>query len=251
MRRLLYVLIVVAMLVIPASTAFAKEPPQADQISDGWWILGELWNTPDYGDPMFDVWAPFERVDAFLQRPSTCDIWNEDLGICECPAYDFVNDVCLVGFKLWPLESQAPINGTWWADLPASQERRMSYAEDYFFADIFGGYYAEFMLPRDEVWYPCSFPLKWKCNFITPTGVEFHSPAVMAYECWMEGLNQVCLAWPWRVDSSVNVCGQLGMPCDTISPLNINIYNSENIFPYGFQYQLEIDGMFWKVTDIP
>jgi hypothetical protein len=210
------------MLVIPAGTAFAKEKPE--QIPDGWWILGELWDTPDYGNPAFDVWAPFERVDAYLQRPST-----------------------LAG---WPL-TQAPINGTWWATLDASMERRMSYAEDYFYADQFGGYFAEFMLPRDEVWYPCSFPLKWKCNFSTANGVEYHSPAVMAYECWMEGLNLVCLAWPWRVDLAVNACGQEGQPCDTISPLNVNIYNTYNMFPYGFQYELEIDGMFWKLSDIP
>jgi hypothetical protein len=211
MRRLLYVLLVVAMLVIPAGTAFAKEKPE--QIPDGWWLLGELWDTPDYGNPAFDVWAPFERVDAYLQRPST-----------------------LAG---WPL-TQAPIMGTWWATLDASQERRMSYAEDYFYADMFGGYFAEFMLPRDEVWFPCSFPLKWKCNFITPNGTEYHSPAAMAYECWMEGLNLVCLDWPWAV-----------APYDTISPLNVNIYNTYNMFPYGFQYELEIAGMFWKLSDIP
>jgi len=145
MRRLLYFVAIVAMLAIPASTAFADAPDaQVEQIPDGWWLLGELWWTPDYGDTAFDVWAPFERVDAYMWRPST-----------------------LGG---WPL-TQAPIMGTWWATLPGSDYRRMSYAEDYFYADMFGGYYAEFMLPRDEVWFPCSFPLKWKCNFATPTGI--------------------------------------------------------------------------------
>jgi hypothetical protein len=212
MRRLLYAVLVAAMLVIPA-TAFADEP-QMEQIPDGWWILGELWDTPDYGNPGFDVWAPFERVDAYMWQPST------------------------IG-GVWPL-TQAPIMGTWWLEIGASDYRRMSYAEDYWYADMFGGYYAEFMLPRDEVWFPCSFPLKWKCNFITPTGVVYHSPAAMAYECWFEGLNLVCLDWPWAV-----------APYDTIAPVVIDIGNFENIFPYGFEYELEIAGMFWKMSDIP
>lgn len=213
MRRLLYAVIIVAMLAIPAGSAFA-DAPKMEQIPDGWWLLGELWWTPDYGDPAFDVWAPYERVDAYMWQPST-------LG------------------GVWPL-TQAPIMGTWWAEIGASDYRRMSYAEDYFYADMFGGYYAEFMLPRDEVWFPCSFPLKWKCNFATPTGIEYHSPAAMAYECWWEGLNLVCLDWPWAV-----------APYDTIAPVVIDIANFENMFPYGFEYELEIAGMFWKLSDIP
>jgi hypothetical protein len=235
MRRLLYAVLVAAMLVIPA-TAFADEPDAlvVPPIPDGWWILGELWDTPDYGNPGFDVWAPFERVDAYMWSPST-----------------------LAG---WPL-TQAPIMGDWWLPIGASDYRRMSYAEDYWYADMFGGYYAEFMLPRDEVWYPCSFPLKWKCNFITPTGVEYHSPAVMAYECWFEGLNLVCLTWPWSItpgsqcrkpeDNDANAIQDPGNPCDTIAPVVIDIGNFENTFPYGFEYELEIDGMFWKLSDIP
>jgi hypothetical protein len=213
MRRLLYFMVIVAMLAIPASATFADEPT-VEQIPDGWWILGEIWNTPDYGDPAFAVWAPYERVDAYMWRPST-----------------------LAG---WPL-TQAPIMGTWWLPTDYSDYRRMSYAEDYFYADMFGGYYAEFMLPRDEVWFPCSYPLKWKCNFVTGPGVtEYHSPAAMAYECWWEGLNLVCLDWPWAV-----------APYDTISPVVIDIANFENPFPYGFEYELEIAGYFWKVSDIP
>jgi hypothetical protein len=237
MRRVLYFVLIVAMLAIPASTAFAGEK---EQIPDGWWLLGELWWTPDYGDIAFDVWAPFERVDAYMWRPPTCDVWDYDFGYCVCADYDFVAETCVNQFlSVWPL-TQAPIMGTWWMSQPGSDYRRMSYAEDYFLADMFGGYYAEFMLPRDEVWFPCSFPLKWKCNFITPTGIEYHSPAAMAYECWMEGLNLVCLDWPWAV-----------APYDTIAPVVIDIFNSENMFPYGFEYELEIAGMFWKLSDIP
>ena len=262
MRRLLYVVLVAAMLVIPA-TAFAGEPDHlvVPPIPDGWWLLGELWWTPDYGNPAFDVWAPYERVDAYMWRPSTCDVWDYDLGICLCADYDFVADVCVNATAMWPL-IQGTIMGDWWMTLPESDYRRMSYAEDYWYADMFGGYYAEFMLPRDEVWYPCSFPLKWKCNFLLPSWeIEYHSPAVMAYECWFEGLNLVCLDWPWAVfpgsgcpkpnDESANAIQDPGNPCDTIAPAVIDIGNFENTFPYGFQYELEIAGMFWKYSDIP
>ena len=213
MKRVLYTFLVIAMLAVPMGTAFADEPQVIEQIPDGWWLLGELWWTPD-ALAATPLWGPFERVDAYMWQPST------------------------VG-GVWPL-TQAPIMGTWWLQIGESDYRRMSYAEDYFYADMFGGYYAEFMLPRDEVWFPCSFPLKWKCNFATPTGIEYHSPAAMAYECWWEGLNLVCLDWPWAV-----------APYDTIAPVVIDIANFENMFPYGFEYELEIAGMFWKLSDIP
>jgi hypothetical protein len=215
MRRVLYALIVVVMLVIPAGSAFAAAPANVGQpIHDGWWILGEIWWTPDFvaSDP---VWMPGERVDAYMTRPST-----------------------LLG---WPL-TQAPIMGTWWMTLPASEQRRMSYAEDWLYANVWGGYYAEFMLPRDEVWFPCSYPLKWKCNYeVAPGVIEYHSPAVMAYECaWLNPYDFVCLDWPWPV-----------APYDTISPVVIDIFNSEAPYPWGYEFQLEIAGYFWKFSDIP
>jgi hypothetical protein len=210
MRRLVFAAVLIAMLVVPASVL--AEEPQLAPVPDGWWILGEVWWTPD--EVATDLmWAPFERVDAFMTRPST-----------------------LGG---WPL-TQAPIMGTWWWTGPASEQRRMSYAEDWKFANMFGGYYAEFMLPRDEVWFPCSYPLKWKCNYVLGDfSIEYHSPAAMAYECrWLNEITLVCLDWPWIV-----------APYDTISPVVIDIFNSESPFPMGYQYELEIAGYFWKYSD--
>jgi hypothetical protein len=50
----------------------------------------------------------------------------------------------------------------------------------------------------------------------------------------------VCLDWPWAV-----------APYDTISPVVIDIFNSENPFPWGYEFELEIAGYFWKFSDIP
>jgi len=214
MKRVLYILVLVAMLAVPFGTALADEPQVVEQIPDGWWVLGELWTTPD-ALAATPLWSPFEPVDAYMTRPST-----------------------LAG---WPL-TQAPILGTWWLTMPASEQRRMSYAEDYFFANWFGGYYAEFMLPRDEVWFPCDWPLQWQCNYLVdPFTIEYHSPAVMVYECLpTDPFNVICLDWPWAVD-----------PHDTISPVVIDIFNTQAQYPWGVEYELEIAGMFWKFSDIP
>ncbi|MEJ2207802.1 MAG: hypothetical protein P8129_02050 [Anaerolineae bacterium] len=222
MRKALYIIVLLAMLAIPFTSAFADEPQTVEQIPDGWWLLGELWTTPA-GLAATPLWSPFEPVDAYMYRPSTL---GPDPNV-----YDAV----------WPL-TQAPILGTWWMEMGASEQRRMSYAEDYFFANAFGGYYAEFMLPRDEVWFPCSFPLKWKCNYvIDPFTIEYHSPAAMAYECQnLDPFTTVCLDWPWAV-----------APYDTISPVTIDVFNTNAPFPWGVQYELEIAGMFWKFSDIP
>jgi hypothetical protein len=213
MKRVLYTLILIAMLAVPG-TALAEKPQVVEQIQDGWWLLGEIWWTPD-ALATSALWGPFERVDAYMTRPST-----------------------MLG---WPL-TQAPIMGTWWLTMGPSEQRRMSYAEDYFYANWWGGYYAEFMLPRDEVWFPCDWPLQWQCNYLVdPFTIEYHSPAAMAYECqFIDPFNLICLDWPWAV-----------APYDTISPVVIDIFNTEAPFPWGVQYELEIAGMFWKFSDIP
>lgn len=227
MRRAFYVLLLIALLAIPASSAFA-EPEIVQQIPDGVWLLGELWWTPvemSFPAPggTFPVgWMPGERVDAWMWRPPTVDI---------------------AGNPVWPL-TQAPISGSWWMPTLSSEQRRMSYAEDWLIANDFGGYYAEFLLPRDEVWFPCGFPLKWQCNYIVPVAggvvLEWHSPAIMAYECaFIDPFTLACLNWPWAVE-----------PMDTISPVVIDVFNSESPFPYGYEFELEIAGMFWKFSDI-
>jgi len=194
MRRVLFVTVVLAVLFSFAGSAFAAEPQRVDANYIG--QLGEVWFH------YYPGYASFERVDAFMYSPST-----------------------LAG---WPL-ADAPVVGTWWAAIGASEMRRQSWPA-YQFADEFGFYFTAFMLPRDEAWYPCSFPLKWKCNFvIDPFTVEYHSPATQPFEAG--------LVWPWAVN-----------PMDTVSPVEIWLvgYETGNTWVVPF----EITGYFWKWSDI-
>jgi hypothetical protein len=236
MRRILYAAILLAVLLIPAANVSAEPDQVCDYEGanwDGWWLLGEIWWTPDWlGDPeWWDVdcwnWAPGERVDTWMTRPAAW--WPGG----------------------WPLD-QPPIMGGWWMDAPESDQRRMSYefsGDDYKFANMWGGYYAQFMLPRDEVWFPCSYPYKWQCNYHpAPYTYEFHSPAVMAYECYYAFPNWICLDWPWFYDDGFNLWQEA--PYDTISPAVIDIFNTESPWPYGYHFELEIAGYFWKWSDL-
>ena len=193
MRRVLFTTVaLVILLSLFATSAFAGEPQRTDSFIGQ---LGEVWYHyyPDY--------VPFERVDAYMYRPST------EAG--------------------WPL-IDPPYAGTWWWTGGDSEVRRQSWPT-WQFADEFGYYFTMFMLPRDEVWYPCSFPLKWKCNYIIdPYTVEYHSPATQPFEAG--------LVWPWA-----------GNPMDTISPVEIWLMGESGS---GWILQFEITGYYWKWTDI-
>jgi hypothetical protein len=226
-----YVLIVLAMLVVPASGVFATEPQAVEQIPGGDWYLGEL--VPI----LTDGWAPFERVDAWLTRPAA--------------TYP----------DGWPLVTQPPIVGPtgnwWWWTGPASEQRRWSFAETegtpFETSDMFGIWGAVLMLPRDEVWYPCSFPLKWKCNYYVNGEYFLHSPQTLNFApsfCDENGQNcfpfPVALRyWPW-----MDLFGAAADPKDTISPLWIDIQNY-GAPPMGYQFEVVITGYDWKWSDIP
>jgi hypothetical protein len=209
MRRVLF-LILALVLLMPAGAAFADAPaglsPQVpDQAAPA--LLGEVWFFLGTG------YYPFERVDVYLYAPSTLAGWPYTTG---------------------------PDFGTYFMPIGESEMRRQSYAEDFLYADEFGYYYAEFLLPRDEAWYPCSFPLKWKCNYTLAGGaVEYHSPAAMAYEC--EGI--LCLTWPYAVD-----------PMDTVAPMEawmIGEYALSTAPSPVYVFPFEVLGMYWKFSDIP
>lgn len=227
MRRVLFLTLIVALL-IPAGSVFAA--PQ--QIADGVYILGEIWETPDemFGAP---IWEPGERVDAYLTRPSTLLADNPDTF-----GWPFTWGVSIWQGTGVPWETVIP----WFPNLPASEQRRMSYAEDWLYASQWGGYYAEFLLPRDEVWFPCSFPLKWKCDFeIAPDVWETHSPqlvvvdpALAAEVLTLPAPYDFILGWP---------------PFDTVSPMVIDILDAEG--EVGVQFELEIVGYAWYASDIP
>jgi hypothetical protein len=207
MRRVLFAAIVLVLLFGSFSTAFAAEPQQIDDVT-----LGEVW----WFYFNFPTLAPGSRVDAYLYRPSTLFGW---------PTVDFWGNP-------WP--TVGPAYGTWFKDEPMSQQRRMSYAEDWLYTDVWGWYYAEFMMPRDEVWFPCSFPFKWKCNYvIDPWTIEYHSPVDLDAEPGMY--------WPW-LDFSI-----LADPQDTVSPLEVLLIGED-----GFTYNIpfEVVGYYWKWTDI-
>lgn len=194
MKRVMFLTLVVVLLGT-ASTAFAAEPQrvgtQPPEVT-----LGDVWAF------YFPFGTPGIPVDAYLYRPST-----------------------LAG---WPFVDP-PSFGTWWWTGGDSEQRRQSWPA-YQNADMFGWYYAEFMMPRDEVWFPCGFPLKWRCNYvIDPWTVEYHSPANMVYEPG--------LFWPWLAD-----------PMDTVSPLEVYLIDATGA---GYIIPFEVTGMYWKWTDIP
>jgi len=220
MRRVLYLLLIVAMLAVPASSVFAAEPeleqvPVTEQL-----YLGELLLIYTEG------WNSFERVDAWLYRPST-----------------------LLG---WPLTTVVPGDGptgnpAWWWLGPDSEQRRWSFSETqgtvFETADLFGVWAVILMLPRDEVWYPCSFPLKWKCNYYLGSGVyEVHSPQIVNFLGFPIGLRY----WPW-----IDVFGAAGDPQDTVSPLEIDVINYDFFAPAGIQFEAVVGGYDWKWSDIP
>jgi hypothetical protein len=233
MRRVLYITILLALLAIPAGNAFAQDgicPFGPEPNPDGVWILGEIWWTPDWmGDPNFvdpDCWnwGAGDRVDTWMTRYST------EAG--------------------WPW-AWGPVFGTWWWEGGASEQRRMSYeftGDDYKYANAFGGYYSQFMLPRDEVWFPCSYPYKWKCNYQLALGVwEIHSPAVLVTDFC---IGAACMnPWPWFVYSEGDdMYYQLFNP-DTVSPVQIDIFDPSES-PQGYSFELEIAGYFWKLSDL-
>jgi hypothetical protein len=199
MKRVLFATVVLVILLGSFSSAFAAEPEQAPGVR-----LGDIaiFNV-DFGLPFIDV-------DAYAYRPST------------------------VGG--WPFAG-GPTFGSWWWEGPASSQRRQSWPA-YQMTDEWGFYYAEFMLPRDEVWYPCGFPLQWKCNYIVDAfgTIEWHSPYEMVYEC--RPINPFvveCLDWPWAVD-----------PQDTVSPLQVWLIDQ---FGLALIFDFEVLGMYWKFSD--
>jgi len=199
MRKVLFASVALVMLLsLFVGSAVAAEPKRADQLIQA--QLGEVWGF------YFGGFLPFERVDAWMYRPST-----------------------LAG---WPFVDP-PVAGTWWWTGGESQVRRQSWPT-WQFADMFGYYFTMFMLPRDEVWFPCSYPFKWKCNYIIdPYTIEWHSPATQPFELGMY--------WPWLdYDAAAN-------PMDTVSPLEVWLVGETG---FGWIIEFEVTGYYWKWTDI-
>jgi len=211
MRRVLFATMALIILLGTFGTAFAAEPQQEPVAQ-----LGEVWWFYGTG------FLPGERVDMYLYRPST-----------------------LAG---WPFAG-GPYWGTWWWTGPDSEMRRQSWPA-WQYADVFGTYYAEFMLPRDEVWYPCSYPYKWNCNYVIYPGDPFNPPIVEWHSPAYQGNFEFGLAWPWWVwwmDPTDPMAWDLANPMDTVSPLEAYMIGETG---YGFIFSMEVDGYFWKWSDL-
>lgn len=250
MRRVLFGTVVLMMLLGIASVAFAQGPPLAPTYGDyDEDILGEVWS---YNYPGF---VPGERVDVYLFRPGTA-WWNPLTAEWDDEGWPLVDENGPVAAPLW---------GTWWwgkgepgdlegdndAYMPwpenpavgqwnSSDMRRMNLTNEaavFLYADEFGWYYAQFMHSRDEVWYPCSFPLKWKCNYwLDPFTFVYHSPVAFVPEIpWL-------MPWPWALE-----------PEDTVSPLEAHIYGEFWIYGLSPWYiePYEVTGYTWKLSDLP
>jgi len=221
MRRVLFLTIVLVLLLGTVGTASAQTVGDYDETA-----LGDIW--PYY------AWTgePGAAVDIKLYRPST------EAG--------------------WPLP-EGPYAGTGFAVIGDSEWRRQSYPA-YQFADELGYYFAEFMFPRDEAWYPCGYPYRWKCNFPHPEEgyVEFHSPVAQRLVdpntgeilfSWFEGF----LLWPYfdsiYYEATDDFAGAwaLANPMDTVAPLWAGIFVDDVLIhtePY------EVLGYFWKISDL-
>lgn len=275
MRRVLFMTVLVAMLLGTASVAWADWP------EDGPWTSGGAASIVGGYDPdtLGMVWTynyggfyPGEEVNVWLYRNRTAT-WSPTTQLWTSLAWPLDSDPVAAGV-------QGPKWGTWWwgssgagnvnnymeaPDFPAiaqgnaSAYRRQNLSakcvpllpglpcEDpiYINADQFGWYYAKFMHSRDEVWYPCSFPYKWKCNYATsPTTVVFHSPYNVVYDCI--GPFQ-CLTWPW--DTAL-IAGDES-PQDTVGPLTAHIQGAGYFFgsPYYVE-PYEVLGYSWKWSDV-
>lgn len=219
MKRALFILTILALL-LPL-TAFAEGPQEGDYQAvaaetpqQNFFILGEQIEFAFFVIDPFGFPIPDFPVDIRLYRPST------EFG--------------------WPL-FQAQTPGTGYLIVGESEMRRQSWPA-YQATNEFGLYYAKFMLPRDNVWYPCGYPCRWECDFYDPftDTWERHSPLVVvdlykSFEDWLFAP----LYWPWIA------------PADTVHPMEAWAFEGGTWYVLGGGvWELEIDGYFWKTSDL-
>jgi hypothetical protein len=206
---------------------------------------------PD-GDP-----AVFWPVDVYLWRPPTY-LFCQDLDLAPAAREwvlfygwpfqgnakmdkNFVGSGLLTGAgSEWDFDSWYQL--TW--DNPDGP-RRQSWPK-YQSTDSVGFYYAKFMLPRDEVWYPCSYPGKWDCNFYDPwtDTWEFHSPWLRAdkYPASAPPFASELfpLYWPYKWDSLYGWTGDLPWTA-----------GYDEAIPYPQWAEIPIGSGFWYYLVLP
>lgn len=245
MKRLFVIVAVLVVALMVASPAFAANPPQKPDgvASQGYTAFAPAWDPFEF-DPAytilgtvwdFEFWmtdpdgflAPNMPVDVYLWRPPTVDI---------------------LGNAVWPL-AMAQTAGTWFLPTVSSEVRRQSWPAFQGTNEV-GYYYSEFMLPRDEVWYPCSYPCKWNCNFWDPIQnvAVYHSPALIV-PIYRQPIDEFWylfypLYWPYDL-----------MPEDTVHPLTAWAFIGDGPAGAGSwienaYWEFEIGGYFWSTRDL-
>lgn len=204
--------------------------------------------------------AIFWPIDMYLWRPPTrylCYDFDEEEWIWpgdpDHPNADF-------GYY-WPFVWNAQSDDTWFRktwDNPDGA-RRQSWPT-FQTTDEYGFYTGRFMLPRDEVWYPCGYPCNWECNFYNANTdtYTFHSPEEIFFVYPEDAAAfdplQFPLYWPWQWDVNYGWVADAD-PADTVAPLTLwlveGMYDTYIDFtdsPAWGEY--EITGYFWKTSDM-
>jgi hypothetical protein len=258
-KKLFAVLSLVVLMSLLVPSAFAAEPMEPSIGTEvywaGWWMLGEVFIDyvpafdPVTGDSVFGPWLLNWPIDVWLYRPDTNPFFD--------PIFD----------AEW-----AALPGPWWVKAEEESALRRQSWPAYQTSDMFGGYYFKFMLPRDEVWYPCGYPCRWKCNTYVgaPLGMwtDFHSPYVLWFsypDFWT--MDHMPLFWPWDLDWWAPGLGWINpygpppffeyydypiwmdaTPFDTVHPLEMWIAEAID-GKVMYIYELGILGYQWKTSD--
>jgi hypothetical protein len=257
-RKLFAVLSLVVLLSLVTTSVFAAEP-EAPAIGTeyywrGWGLLGEQFTIIE---PAFDpitgdsVNGPFLLnwpVDVWLYRPDTDP---------------FV--------PMFPAE-WAALPGPWWVKAEGESSLRRQSWPRFQGSDSYGWYYAKFMVPRENTWYPCGFPCRWVCNEFSGPPFDvwdvFHSPYEMDFVYPdIETATYWPLFWPWDLDWWVPGLGFINpygppplylwywydpmldaTPFDTIHPLEIWVTEGwgDNAM---YIYEAGVLGYQWKTSD--
>lgn len=269
-RKLFIVLLLVLVATLIPTSAFAADPEPEDAI---------LYETPltvvnplpfdiALGDFVLGANAAIDPVTgalllnwpvgAYLHRPST----PVDLGGFGASADTYA----------WRFPGVFADATQWIVGYPMSLWRRQSHNGGPVTSDRFGFFYYGFMFPRDEAWYPCSYPCKWKCNVLgvpSLTYIEMHSPAFLGFlytdkPQWGPAFWQAShwpLFWPWEnlafdpILGFVNpyiipsAQGVVENPMDTVHPLELWIAEEVDGGAIAI-WEGKVLGYYWRPTDL-
>jgi hypothetical protein len=247
------------MVAMLAPAAYAAPQPEAGftAFEPPWWgdnfaprqaLLGSVQEFAFYLVDPYAALAPFHQVDIWLQRP---------------PTINGAGDV------VWPFgDSTDPRQfGGWFMATGESEMRRQSWPT-YATTNELGYYYAKFMLPRENTWYPCGYPCNWQCDFVDPIGggTEYHSPyaIVPVYRIPLDNPDAIYwplsypLYWPNGDNRQDTFAPLVAFPteganadmmafCDWVGPDPGDFDCSQ--YPYAF-WAFGITGYYWKTTDL-